>query len=142
MINAEPPAGAAQQNDVLLDPAALPWVRVSPTLELRLLHWDRDSGAYTLMMRYAAGAVIGPHRHLAAAEFYVVSGRMVYVAGEAGPGFFGVEPKDAVHMATRFPEETVLLFRCGGATERLDESGKVIGRVEGRDWHAICSTAQ
>jgi quercetin dioxygenase-like cupin family protein len=139
MAGGEERDGAQYRDDVLIDSESLPWTTVSPTLDVRMLNWDPSSGAYALLMRYKAGAVVGPHRHLAPAEFYVVSGRMVYEAGTAGPGFWGIEPTGAVHAATQFPEQTVLLFRCAGATARLDETGKVIGIVEGRDWHALCA---
>jgi hypothetical protein len=133
--------GAYRVNDFLVDTAALAKARVSPMLEVQMLHWDPAGGSYSIMMHYKAGAVAGPHRHLAPAEFYVVSGLMEYEAGTAGPGFWGVEPNGAVHQATRFPEDTVLLFRCAGATARLDAEGNVIGVVEGRHWYELCAGA-
>lgn len=131
--------GEAVQNDVLLDTGALPWKTVSPMLDVQMLHWDPTSGAYTLMMRYKAGAVAGPHRHLAQAEYYVVSGLMTYEAGTAGPGAWGIEPTGAVHAATSFPEDTLLLFRCAGATAGLNEDGTLRGIIEGRNWYELCT---
>lgn len=135
------PRAPAAQDDILIDTGAKGWARVSPSLEVQLLHWDRSSGGYALLMRYPAGAVALPHRHLAPAEFFVLSGRMDYEAGTAGPGFWGLEPTGATHRATRFPEETVLLFRCAGATARLNAEGGVIGIVDGQTWHDLCAGA-
>jgi hypothetical protein len=135
----QPHPGAGRPNDLLIVPESLPWTRASPGLEFQMLNWDPASGAYAIMMRYSAGWVASTHRHLAPAEFYVVSGLMVYGAGAAPAGSFGIEPTGAVHTETRFPEDTLLLFRSAGPVAALDADRRVTAVIEGRNWFELAT---
>lgn len=124
-------------NDLLIDTATLPWVRVFDGLEIQMLNWDPSSGAYALMMRYKAGYVAPRHRHLAPAEFYVISGHMTYAAGSATAGSWGVEPTGIEHDRTSFLEDTVLLYRAAGAIVALDDDGNTLNVIEGRTLYEL-----
>jgi hypothetical protein len=130
---------SGRPNDLLIVPGSVGWTRASPGLEFQMLNWDPASGAYALLMRYRAGWVASSHRHLAPAEFYVISGIMTYGAGAAPAGSFGVEPTGAVHTETRFVEDTLLLFRSAGPVAALDAAGRVTGVVEGRNWFELAA---
>jgi quercetin dioxygenase-like cupin family protein len=141
MPPAAPPTAppATPPADVLVATAALPWKPLRETIAFKLLHWDAATGAFAVLYRFAAGARVARHRHLAPAEYYVLSGTMDYRAGRATAGTWGLEPTGAVHEETAFPEETTLLYRAAGPTVLLDDADAPLAIVDGamlaRLWH-------
>ena len=97
---------AAQQIDhpFFVDTRAVPWI-VNPGLPdiaLKILRVSEETGVSSLLVRH--NGVAGPHYHLGAADFLVLSGHIGYRAGPAegyGPGVWFFEPAGARHEATQ-----------------------------------------
>ncbi len=87
-----------------IDTRAVPWI-VNPDLPdiaLKVLRVSEETGITSLIVRH--NGVAGPHYHLGAADFLVLSGRIGYRAGPAegyGPGMWFYEPAGARHEATQ-----------------------------------------
>ena len=87
-----------------VDTRTLPWL-VNPDLPeiaLKVLRVSEETGTTSLMVRH--NGVAGPHYHLGAADFLVLSGHIGYRAGPAegyGPGVWFFEPAGARHEATQ-----------------------------------------
>ena len=106
--------------------SGVPSARVSPSSD--------DSA-----IKSAAGSVFPAHRHLGAADFYVLEGAIEYRAGTARAGFWGYEPLGAIHEATTATEDTVYLFNSYGPIAFLAEDGSVASVMS---WEAIRDLAK
>ncbi len=53
------------------------WKKVGPGVEIKLLYADKESGARSLMMRLAPGAIYPAHDHSALEECVIVEGDMI-----------------------------------------------------------------
>lgn len=87
-----------------VDTRAVPWI-VNPGLPdiaLKVLRVSEETGIVSLIVRH--NGVAGPHYHLGAADFLVLSGHIGYRAGPPegyGPGVWFYEPAGARHEATQ-----------------------------------------
>jgi len=125
-LQAEPLAIAAAESKSLVDGAAsqfahphfvdtkaVPWF-VNPDLpdiSLKVLRVSEETGVVSLIVRH--NGVAGPHYHLGAADFLVLSGRIGYRAGPPegyGPGVWFYEPAGARHEATQRIGEEDLIY--------------------------------
>ena len=97
-----------------IDTRAVPWVvnPDTPDLGLKILRVSEETGICSLIVRH--NGVAGPHYHLGAADFMVLSGHIGYRAGPPegyGPGVWFYEPAGARHEATqRVGEEVDLIY--------------------------------
>jgi hypothetical protein len=74
----------------------------NPDLGLKVLRVSEETGICSLIVRH--NGVAGPHYHLGAADFLVLSGQIGYRAGPPegyGPGVWFFEPAGARHEATQ-----------------------------------------
>lgn len=83
---------------------SLPWIEnpAVPDMGLKVLRVSEETGITSLIVRH--NGVAGPHYHLGAADFLVLSGRIGYRAGPPegyGPGVWFYEPAGARHEATQ-----------------------------------------
>ncbi len=96
-----------------VDTRLVPWL-VNPELPdiaLKVLRVSEETGITSLMVRH--NGVAGPHYHLGAADFLVLSGRIGYRAGPPegyGPGVWFFEPAGARHEATQRIGEEDLIY--------------------------------
>lgn len=97
-----------------IDTAEVPWI-VNPGLPdiaLKVLRVSEETGTTSLIVRH--NGVAGPHYHLGAADFLVLSGRIGYRAGPPegyGPGVWFFEPAGARHEATqRIGDDADLIY--------------------------------
>ncbi len=96
-----------------IDTRAVPWV-VDPNVPdvgLKVLRVSEETGITSVIVRH--NGVAGPHYHLAAADFMVLSGRIGYRAGPPegyGPGVWFYEPAGARHEATQRVGEEDLVY--------------------------------
>ncbi len=106
---------------------AQPWVAFAPGIDFKLLRASRETGAWSVMLKCAAGASLPRHEHLAAAEYLMISGRMDIIGGaERGgvtalAGDYGYEANGAWHDETAFPEESLLYFASLGPIRFTDD---------------------
>lgn len=87
-----------------IDTRAVPWVIDPnvPEVGLKVLRVSEETGITSLIVRH--NGVAGPHYHLGASDFMVLSGRIGYRAGPPegyGPGVWFYEPAGARHDATQ-----------------------------------------
>lgn len=113
------------QTDILLDPDTLPWHNLVDGIDVKLLRASEETGTWTVLLNCSPGSSFARHKHLGAGEYYVVSGRMQYRAGEAKTGDYGYEPLGAIHDHTFFPEQTLLLFTNHGPVVFIDDEDEV-----------------
>ena len=87
-----------------VDTRAVEWI-VNPGLPdiaLKVLRVSEETGITSLIVRH--NGVAGPHYHLGAADFLILSGHIGYRAGPPegyGPGVWFFEPAGARHEATQ-----------------------------------------
>lgn len=87
-----------------IDTRAVPWV-VDPNVPdvgLKVLRVSEETGITSLIVRH--NGVAGPHYHLGASDFMVLSGRIGYRAGPPegyGAGMWFYEPAGARHESTQ-----------------------------------------
>jgi quercetin dioxygenase-like cupin family protein len=97
-------SAASFEHAHFVDTRRLPWI-VNPGLPdiaLKVLRVSEETGVASLIVRH--NGVAGPHYHLGAADFLVLSGHIGYRAGPPegyGPGVWFFEPAGARHEATQ-----------------------------------------
>lgn len=117
-----------------IDTRAVPWV-VDPNVPdvgLKVLRVSEETGITSLIVRH--NGVAGPHYHLSAADFMVLSGRIGYRAGPPegyGPGVWFYEPAGARHEATQRVGEEDLVYTANlyGPIQFDDGPGTPIAAV-------------
>ena len=87
-----------------VDTRAIEWVVNAnlPDIAIKVLRISEETGTVSLMVRH--NGVAGPHYHLGAADFLILSGHLGYRAGPPegyGPGVWFYEPAGARHEATQ-----------------------------------------
>ena len=133
------------QSEEFVSTRSIPWAVLVPGIRMKVCRLSPESGTWTVLFRADAGASFPRHRHLAAGEYFMLSGKMELRGGaQAGgvtalPGDYGWEPVSVIHDFIHFPEETELLFTNHGAVQFLDEQGNTTSVL---DWEAIQSVAQ
>jgi quercetin dioxygenase-like cupin family protein len=96
-----------------IDTRSVPWIEnpAVPDMGLKVLRVSEETGVTSLIVRH--NGVAGPHYHLGAADFLVLSGRIGYRAGPPegyGPGVWFYEPAGARHEATQRVSEEDLIY--------------------------------
>ena len=76
----------------------------------RCIHWKK-------------GYVAPPHKHLAGAHAYILSGKLQVRDGILNAGDYVYEPSGVLHDETTALEDTTYLFICNGAVLFFDENG-------------------
>jgi anti-sigma factor ChrR (cupin superfamily) len=121
------------------------WAPFVPGISLKLLRVCPENGTWTVLLKADAGASFPRHRHLAAGEYFMLSGKMEVRGGvEKGgitalPGDYGWEPVSIVHDYTYFPEPTEFLFTNHGAVVFIDDEDRPTNVL---DWEVIQSVVQ
>jgi anti-sigma factor ChrR (cupin superfamily) len=113
--------------DLLSHVNKLEWIPLYDDIAYKLLRISEETGTWTVIFRCKAGSHFAPHFHHGAGEFYVISGRMRYRAGEAVTGDYGYEPLGVYHEKTDFPEDTDLLFTNHGPIAFVDDEKNITG---------------
>ena len=126
--------------DLYVSSRELKWAPFSPGIWLKLLRVSPETGTWTVLLKCEAGSAFARHRHLAAGEYFMLSGRMELRGGaQAGgvtalPGDYGYEPVSVIHDSTAFPVESEMLFTNHGAVQFLDEADQTVFVL---DWEEI-----
>ena len=109
----------------LVDTEAMAWDGEGTGNAMKVLWVSEETGAWIALIKAAAGQVNPPHVHLGPADFFVLSGRLEYRGGAAGPGAYVREPAGAVHDATTTPVETVYLANVQGPIAFFGPDGTI-----------------
>lgn len=112
-------------DSMLVQTERVPWKPLGPSTSYKLLRASVETGAFTVMLRVEAGGFFLAHKHLGAADFYVLQGRLEYEGGTAVAGDWIYEPNGSVHEMTVCKEETVVLFHFHGPVAFLGPFGGV-----------------
>jgi anti-sigma factor ChrR (cupin superfamily) len=114
-----------EPKDLLVRCKDLPWHELGPGTWFKLLRVSEETGVWTSLVKMNVGARFSPHKHLGAAEFYMIKGSFDYRAGTAKEGDYGYEPLGAIHGATTCVEETEFIITTYGPIAFLNEDGSV-----------------
>jgi quercetin dioxygenase-like cupin family protein len=102
--------------------ADAPWIETSPTSRTKVLWVGRETGTFALLIHWKKGHVAQPHKHLAGAHAYVISGKLQVRNGTLGAGDYIYEPSGILHDATTALEDTTYLFIRNGAVLFFDDN--------------------
>ncbi len=108
---------------------SLPWKVLRDGYHFKLLRTCSVTGTWVALFRAEAGSLVPPHKHIGAAEYFVLKGKLEIRGGveEGGvtalAGDYGYEPNGIVHEKTYFPEPTEYLFINHGPLQYLDDEG-------------------
>jgi hypothetical protein len=96
-----------------IDTRIVPWMvnDATPEVGMKILRVSEETGISSLIVRH--NGLAGPHYHLGAADFLVLSGNIGYRAGPPegyGPGVWIYEPAGARHEATQRIGEEDLIY--------------------------------
>ena len=118
-----------------VDTRTVPWIENAalPDIALKVLRVSEETGVTSLIVRH--NGVAGPHYHLGAADFLVLSGRIGYRAGPPegyGPGVWFYEPAGARHEATQRVSADDLIYTANvyGPVQFDDGPGTPIVAVQ------------
>lgn len=129
-----------EPQEILINTDDLPWKPMGEGAWGKVLRVCPETGAWTVLFKQEAGSFALPHKHLAAAEFFVLKGCIEYRGGVAKAGHFGREPLGAVHQRTSFPEETIYLFTSYGALAMYGPDGNIVAVTDAETLQAIAES--
>ena len=115
----------AEANEVLVQTEDLAWQVMGEGVGVKILRVSEETGQWTGLIRMDAGATFAAHKHLGAADGFIVQGKLEYRVGSAAMGSYLYEPLGAEHEATTCSEETVILFTSYGPIVFHDDQGAV-----------------
>jgi len=98
------------------------WIETSPTHSTFIFEVGEETGTFALLIHWNKGHVAAPHKHLAGAHAFVVSGKLQVRNGTLNAGDYVYEPSGILHDATTALEDTTYLFICNGAVLFFDEN--------------------
>ena len=127
--------------ELVVDTEELPWIPMGEGAWGKILRTCAETGAWTVLFKQAAGTHAPPHKHLGAADFYVLQGRIEYRGGVATAGCFAREPVNAVHQRTEFPEETIYLFASEGPMAMYGPDGSIAGIMDAETFASMRDAA-
>ena len=111
--------------DLLVRCKDMPWHTLGPGTYFKLLRVSEETGTWTSLVKMEAGSRFAAHKHLGAAEFFVLKGAFEYRAGTAKAGDYGYEPLGAVHGATTCTIESEYVITTYGPIAFLNEDGSL-----------------
>ena len=96
-------------DSIRVDSASLPW-RPSHVdgVQWKKLHFDAETGASAVLLRFDPGASYGAHRHPEGEQYFVIEGSLTDGADTWGAGSYVWHPPGSVH--TPRSEQGCLLF--------------------------------
>jgi len=87
-----------EHQSLYIDGAALPWRNTPfPGVEWKKLYFDPGSGDSAVLLRFAAGASYGAHRHPQGEEYLVLEGSMRDGEATYGAGTWVRHPPGSIH---------------------------------------------
>jgi gentisate 1,2-dioxygenase len=99
-----------------------PWIETTPMSKVRVLWTGRESGHWASVIHWKKGYAAPPHKHLAGAHLFVLSGKLQVRDGVLNAGDYIYEPSGVLHDATTALEDTTYLFIANGPFLYFDEN--------------------
>ena len=112
-------------NEILVQSEDLEWQTMGDGVGVKILRVSEETGQWTALVRMEPGATFAAHKHLGAADGYILKGKLEYRVGTASAGSYLYEPLGAEHEATTCSEETVILFTAYGPIVFREADGSV-----------------
>ena len=110
--------------DSITRSAEIPWIETKPGMAWTKVLWvGKESGRWAVLLKWKKGYVAPPHKHLAGAHAFIISGKLQVRNGVLNAGDYVYEPSGILHDATTALEDTTYLFICNGAVLFFDENG-------------------
>ena len=100
-----------------------PWIERSPKDKLKVLWIGRETGTWASLHHWKKGYAAPPHKHLAGAHVYIMSGKLQVRDGTLNAGDYVYEPSGVLHDETKAVEDTTYLFISNGPVLFFDENG-------------------
>jgi quercetin dioxygenase-like cupin family protein len=124
-----------------------PWIEQSPQSSIKVLWVGRETGSWATLHFWKKGYAARPHKHLAGAHAFILSGKLQVRDGVLNAGDYVYEPSGVLHDATTALEDTTYLFFCQGPVLYFDEKNftgytnwETIEKL--RETHAAATQAQ
>src|SRR5262249_21658633 len=92
--------------------AAAPWIERSPKDKLKVLWIGRETGTWASLHHWKKGFAAPPHKHLAGAHVYILSGKLQVRTGTLNAGDYVYDPSGVLHDETKALEDATYLFIC------------------------------
>jgi quercetin dioxygenase-like cupin family protein len=102
--------------------ADTPFIQMGPTSSMKILWLSRETGGFAVLVNWKAGHVAPPHKHLAGAHAYIISGCLKVRDGMLKAGDYTYEPAGIVHDATTAVEDTLYFFAADGPVLYFNET--------------------
>lgn len=110
--------------DTLVRTNEMDWIETKPGMAYMKMLWlSPESGRWAVLYKWRKGYVAPPHKHLSAAQVFVLSGKLQVRDGTLEAGDYLYEPNGMVHGTTTALEDTEYLFFCDGPVLFFDEDG-------------------
>ena len=108
--------------DTLARSAKMDWIETTPgTGFMKILWYSAETGGWTVLLRWKKGHVARPHKHLSAAQAFILSGKLQVRDSVFEAGDFIYEPNGMVHGETTALEDTEYLFMSDGPVLYFDD---------------------
>lgn len=128
-----------QDRSVFFDPSALPWTPwAMPGTWFKLLNIDETSGRSTFILKVDAGVTAPIHKHLGAAEAFILEGEFGYDDDRGGVGTYVNESSGALHTPDS-PKGVIMLAIMHGPILGFNEDGSIAGVI---DWEWLYDAAK
>src|SRR5947207_15103212 len=100
-----------------------PWIERSPKDKLKVLWIGRETGTWASLHHWKKGYAAPPHKHLAGAHVYILSGKLQVRDGTLNAGDYVYESSGVLHDETKGVEETPYLCISNGQGLYFGERG-------------------
>lgn len=140
MPNAHPVLKSLKQDrSVFFHPGSLPWTPwAMPGTHFKLLNIDEVSGRFTFLLKVDPGVVAPIHKHIGAAEGYILEGGFNYDEDAGAAGAYVFEHAGALHAPETLSGMTMLAI-AHGPILGYDDAGAIAGVV---DWEWMLGAAR
>jgi gentisate 1,2-dioxygenase len=91
-----------------------PWIQQTPASAVKVLWVGRETGSWASLHQWKKGYAAPPHKHLAGAHVFIVSGKLQVRDGVLNAGDYVYEPSGVLHDETKALEDTVYVFISNG----------------------------
>lgn len=135
------PASAPPQHQTFPDGSLIvrceqiPWTPWAlPGTQFKLLDYDHNQCFVVILLKIDADAPQTTHKHLGAANAYVLQGGFGYEHGDVRAGDYMVEAGGVTHTPYAHPDGSILLGFMHGVVQGFNPDGSIAGVVD-VDWY-------
>ena len=124
-----------EDGSLIVRAAQIPWTPWAlPGTWFKLLDYDRNHSYTAILLRIDDGAPETVHKHIGAANAYIIEGGFGYEHGEVYAGDFMVEAGGVTHTPHVHKGGSLLLGFMHGVVQGFNPDGTIAGVVD-VDWH-------